>query len=216
MLILINRRLVLNKNLHLDINERHNIKMKKIKLVRDKIIAQKIDKKGLIIIHTGKGKGKSSSAFGMAIRCLGHEMKIGVIQFIKGIWETGEAKILKKFPDLCEFHAIGGGFTWETQNRAQDILLAEKAWETGRKLLQDPSISLVILDEINIVLRYNFLSVTEVLKVLKEKQPDQHIVLTGRNAPDRLIEIADLVTEMKLIKHPFREQQIKAQIGIEF
>lgn len=199
-----------------DINARHDEKMKKIKAARDKMMAQKIDKKGLIIVHTGKGKGKSSSAFGMAMRCVGHDMKVGVVQFIKGGWETGEAKLLKKFPDLCEFHAMGAGFTWETQNRAQDVALAREAWNKALEMLRDPSFSMVILDEINIVLRYDFLPLDDVLDALSNKLPDQHAVLTGRNAPDTLIEAADLVTEMTMVKHPFREQGIKAQIGVEF
>ncbi len=136
-----------------DLNTRHDEKMKKIKAARDKMMAQKIDKKGLIIVHTGKGKGKSSSAFGMAMRCVGHDMKVGVVQFIKGGWETGEAKLLKKFPDLCEFHAMGAGFTWETQNRAQDVALAREAWNKALEMMRDPSFAMVILDEINIVLR---------------------------------------------------------------
>jgi cob(I)alamin adenosyltransferase len=199
-----------------DKNARHDEKMKKIKAARDKMMAQKVDKKGLIIVHTGKGKGKSSSAFGMAMRCVGHDMKVGVVQFIKGGWETGEAKLLSKFPDLCEFHAMGAGFTWETQNRAQDIELARQAWDKAREMMRDPSYKMVILDELNIVLRYEFLPLEEVLGALAEKLPDQHVVITGRNAPDALIEAADLVTEMTLIKHPFREQGIKAQIGVEF
>lgn len=199
-----------------DLNTRHDEKMKKIKAARDKMMAQKIDKKGLIIVHTGKGKGKSSSAFGMAMRCVGHDMKVGVVQFIKGGWETGEAKLLKKFPDLCEFHAMGAGFTWETQNRAQDVALARDAFNKALEMMRDPSFAMVILDEINIVLRYHFLPLDDVLAALADKLPDQHVVLTGRNAPDTLIEAADLVTEMTMIKHPFREQGIKAQIGVEF
>lgn len=199
-----------------DLNARHDEKMKKIKAARDKMMAQKIDKKGLIIVHTGKGKGKSSSAFGMAMRCVGHDMKVGVVQFIKGGWETGEAKLLKKFPGLCEFHAMGAGFTWETQNRAQDVALAREAWNKALEMMRDPSFAMVILDEINIVLRYDFLPLDDVLAALADKLPDQHVVLTGRNAPDTLIEAADLVTEMTMIKHPFREQGIKAQIGVEF
>lgn len=199
-----------------DTNTRHDEKMKKIKAARDRMMAEKVDKKGLVIVHTGKGKGKSSSAFGMAMRCVGHDMKVGVVQFIKGGWETGEARLLAKFPDLCEFHAMGAGFTWETQNRAQDVAMARTAWDKACEMMRDPSFAMVILDELNIVLRYDFLPLDDVLAALADKLPDQHIVITGRNAPDALIEAADLVTEMTLIKHPFREQGIKAQIGVEF
>jgi cob(I)alamin adenosyltransferase len=199
-----------------DQNARHDEKMKKIKAARDRMMAEKIDKKGLVIVHTGKGKGKSSSAFGMAMRCVGHGMKVGVVQFIKGGWETGEAKLLAQFPELCEFHAMGAGFTWETQNRAQDIALARQAWEKAREMMRDPSYAMVILDELNIVLRYDFVPLDDVLAALVDKLPDQHVVITGRNAPEKLIEAADLVTEMTMVKHPFREQGIKAQIGVEF
>ena len=199
-----------------DDTTRHNQKMKRIKAARDKMMAEKTANKGLIIVHTGKGKGKSSSAFGMALRCIGHGYKIGVVQFIKGGWETGEAKVLNQFPDHCVFKAMGAGFTWETQNKEQDIALARKAWEMALEMLARPDYKMVILDELNIVLRYGFLPLEEVIEALNSKLPDQHVVITGRNAAAELIEKADLVTEMTLIKHPFREQGIKAQPGVEY
>jgi cob(I)alamin adenosyltransferase len=196
---------------------RHAMKMAKKKAARDKIMATKTADRGLIIVHTGAGKGKSSSGFGMILRCIAHEMPCAVVQFIKGAWDTGERRLIEEnFSDLCEFHAMGEGFTWETQDRARDIAMAEKGWEKAKELIRDPAIRFVLLDEINIALRYDYLNVADVVAFLQtEKPPQTHVVLTGRNAAEALIEAADLVTEMTLIKHPFRSG-IKAQKGVEF
>ncbi len=197
--------------------ERHAMKMAKKKAARDKIMATKTDKKGLIIIHTGKGKGKSSAAFGMIFRCIAHDMKCAVVQFIKGGMDCGERNlILDKFSDICEFHTMGEGFTWETQDKSRDIEMAAAAWEKAKELIRDPSNTMVLLDEINIALRYDYIDVNDVVSFLVEEKPEMtHVVLTGRNAKDDLIEIADLVTEMELVKHPFRSG-VKAQIGVEY
>jgi cob(I)alamin adenosyltransferase len=196
---------------------RHAAKMAKKKVARDKIMSGKSGEKGLIIVHTGTGKGKSSSGFGMILRCIAHGMPCAVVQFIKGAWDTGERRLLtENFGELCQFHAMGEGFTWETQDRQRDIEAARAGWEKSKQLILDPSIRLVMLDEINIALRYDYLDVEEVLKFLRdEKPPLTHVVLTGRNAKDALIEAADLVTEMTLIKHPFRSG-VKGQAGVEF
>ncbi|MEP2782897.1 MAG: cob(I)yrinic acid a,c-diamide adenosyltransferase [Pseudoruegeria sp.] len=197
--------------------ERHAMKMAKKKAARDKIMATKTDKKGLIMIHTGKGKGKSSAAFGMIFRCIAHDMKSAVVQFIKGGMECGERNlILDKFGDICEFHTMGEGFTWETQDKSRDIEMAAAAWEKAKDLIRDPSNTMVLLDEINIALRYDYIDVNDVVTFLVEEKPEMtHVVLTGRNAKEELIEIADLVTEMELVKHPFRSG-VKAQIGVEY
>ena len=196
---------------------RHAQKMAKKKAARDKIMAGKEGEKGLIIVHTGAGKGKSSSGFGMILRCIAHGMPCAVVQFIKGAWDTGERRLItENFSDLCQFHAMGEGFTWETQDKARDIAAARAGWEKAKELIRDPSIRMVLLDEINIALRYDYLDIGEVLEFLKtEKPPLTHVVLTGRNAKEELIEAADLVTEMTLVKHPFRAG-IKAQPGVEF
>jgi cob(I)alamin adenosyltransferase len=196
---------------------RHAAKMAKKKAARDKIMAAKEGEKGLIIVHTGAGKGKSSSGFGMILRCVAHGMPCAVVQFIKGAWETGERRLLTThFSDLCQFHAMGEGFTWETQDKARDIAAAQAGWEKAKALIRDPAIRMVLLDEINIALRYDYLDLAEVLEFLRtEKPPLTHVVLTGRNAAEGLIEAADLVTEMTLVKHPFRSG-IKAQVGVEF
>jgi len=196
---------------------RHTAKMAKIKAARDKIMATKQGEKGLIIVHTGAGKGKSSSGFGMVLRCIAHGMPCAVVQFIKGAWDTGERRLIEgHFADLCQFYAMGEGFTWETQDKARDIAAARKGWEKAKELIRNPDIQFVLLDEINIALRYDYLDVAEVVAFLKEEKPPlTHVVLTGRNAKDELIEIADLVTEMTLVKHPFRSG-IKAQPGVEF
>jgi cob(I)alamin adenosyltransferase len=178
-------------------------------------MAGKTGEKGLLIVHTGKGKGKSSSAFGMVMRCLGHGMKVGVVQFVKGAWDTGEARLLAKFPELCEIKTMGEGFTWETQDRARDVAAAERAWAESKRMLADESYRMVVLDEINIVLRYEYLSLDPVLETLAARPPLQHCVATGRNAPQALLDACDLATEMTLLKHPFREG-IKAQAGVEF
>lgn len=196
---------------------RHASKMAKKKAARDKIMAGKEGEKGLIIVHTGAGKGKSSSGFGMILRCVAHGMPCAVVQFIKGAWDTGERRLLTThFSDLCQFHAMGEGFTWETQDKTRDIAAAKAGWEKAKELIRDPAIRMVLLDEINIALRYDYLDLAEVLAFLaEEKPPLTHVVLTGRNAAEGLIEAADLVTEMTLVKHPFRSG-IKAQIGVEF
>ncbi|WP_380054828.1 cob(I)yrinic acid a,c-diamide adenosyltransferase [Falsihalocynthiibacter sp. SS001] len=197
--------------------DRHAMKMAKKKAARDKIMATKTDKKGLIIVHTGKGKGKSSAAFGMIFRCIAHDMKCAVVQFIKGGMSTGERDlILDKFSDTCEFYTMGEGFTWETQDKSRDIEMATAAWEKAKELIRDPENKMVLLDEINIAIRYDYIDVNDVVTFLREEKPEMtHVVLTGRNAKDELIEAADLVTEMELVKHPFRAG-IKAQIGVEF
>jgi cob(I)alamin adenosyltransferase len=192
-------------------SERHAMKMAKKKAARDKIMATKTDEKGLIVVHTGKGKGKSSAAFGMIFRHIAHGMKCGVVQFIKGGMSTGERDlILGKFSDICSFHTMGEGFTWETQDRDRDTEMAQAAWEKAKELIRDESNRMVLLDEINIALRYDYIDVNEVVTFLVEEKPAMtHVVMTGRNAKDDLIEIADLVTEMELVKHPFRS-------GVEF
>ena len=196
---------------------RHAQKMAKKKAARDKIMAGKAGEKGLIIVHTGAGKGKSSSGFGMILRCVAHGMPCAVVQFIKGAWDTGERRLLTThFSELCQFHAMGEGFTWETQDKTRDIAAAKAGWEKAKELIRNPEVRLVLLDEINIALRYDYLDLAEVLEFLRsEKPPLTHVVLTGRNAKEELIEAADLVTEMTLIKHPFRSG-IKAQAGVEF
>ncbi len=195
--------------------DRHNEKMKKKKAVRDRIMAEKTVEKGLVIVHTGKGKGKSTAAMGMVCRAIGHNMRVGVIQFIKGAWATGEKKVFDAFPDLVTMEAMGEGFTWETQDKARDIAAATKAWEAAKAMILDPEIRLVVCDEINVALRYDYIPLADVLNTLADKPADSHVVLTGRNAAEDLIEVADLVTEMTLLKHPFRSG-IKAQAGIEF
>lgn len=198
-------------------NDAHNQKMRKIKAARDKLMATKTEEKGLIIVHTGAGKGKSSSGFGMIMRCIAHQMPCAVVQFIKGTWRTGERDFLEqRFSDQCIFVVSGEGFTWETQDRSRDIAAAQAGWEKAKELIRNPDIQFVLLDEINIALRYDYLDIDEVVNfLLTEKPPMTHVVLTGRNAKDELIEAADMVTEMSLIKHPFRDG-IKAQKGIEF
>ncbi|MEO1315898.1 MAG: cob(I)yrinic acid a,c-diamide adenosyltransferase [Pseudomonadota bacterium] len=197
---------------------RYRAKMQKVAAAREKMMAEKSDRKGLVIVHTGKGKGKSSAAFGMIFRCIAHGMPSAVVQFIKGGMETGErALITERFGDLCQFYTMGEGFTWVTQDKARDKEMAGAAWEKAKDLIRDERNAMVLLDEINIALRYQYLDAGEVARFLaEEKPPMTHVVLTGRNAPDVLIEAADLVTEMALVKHPFREQGIKAQIGVEF
>jgi len=200
-----------------DPNARHATKMARKKAARDRMMAEKSGEKGLIIVHTGTGKGKSSAGFGMILRCIAHGMPCAVVQFVKGAWDTGERRLLTEhFGDLCQFHAMGEGFTWETQDRTRDIAAAENGWLKAQELIRDPAIRLVLLDEINIALRYGYLDAGEVLGFLDtEKPPLTHVVLTGRNAPDALIEAADLATEMTLVKHPFRSG-IKGQKGVEF
>jgi cob(I)alamin adenosyltransferase len=198
-----------------EINRLHREKMQRRQAARKKVLATKTEERGLLIVHTGAGKGKSTAAFGMVLRCLGHGMRVGIVQFVKGAWGTGERTVLAQFPDLVTCRAMGEGFTWDTQDRARDIAAARNAWEVGRAMLSDPSYRLVLLDELNIVLRYDYLPLDEVVAVLKAKPRDLHVVVTGRNARPELIEAADLVTEMTLVKHPFRAR-VKAQPGIEF
>ena len=195
----------------------HNKKMAKKQAARQKIMATKTDEKGLIIVHTGKGKGKSSAAFGMIFRCIAHQMPCAVVQFIKGGMHTGERDLINRtFSDICSFHTMGEGFTWETQDRDRDVAMAQAAWEKSKGLISDPKNRMVLLDEINIALRYGYVSLDEVTGFLIKHKPEQtHVVLTGRNAAPELIEVADLVTEMELIKHPFRSG-VKAQMGVEF
>jgi cob(I)alamin adenosyltransferase len=193
----------------------HAAKMKRIKEARDRMMAGKSGEKGLLIVHTGKGKGKSSSAFGMVMRCIGHGMKVGVVQYVKGAWDTGEARVLKGFPELCEIKTLGEGFTWETQDRARDVAAAERAWTESRRMLADPTYRMVVLDELNIALRNEYFPLEPVLETIAARPPLQHCVVTGRNAPQALIDAADLVTEMTMVKHPFRDG-IKAQAGVEF
>ena len=198
-----------------ELNRRHAEKMAKRKAARAKILATKTEERGLVIVHTGTGKGKSTAAFGMVMRCLGHGMRVGIVQFIKGAWDTGERHVLARFPELVTCRAMGEGFTWDTQDRARDIAAARAAWEQAKALIADPSYRLVLLDELNIVLRYDYLPIAEVVETLKGKPRDLHLVITGRNAKPELIELADLVTEMMMVKHPFRSG-VKAQKGIEF
>ena len=198
-------------------DDRHRQKMQKIKAARDRMLAERQGEKGLIIVHTGPGKGKSSSGFGMILRCVAHGMPCAVVQFIKGAWDTGERRLLTShFPDLCQFHAMGEGFTWETQDKARDIAAARAGWDKAKELIRDETIRMVLLDEINIALRYEYLDVAEVVAFLRDEKPAMtHVVLTGRNAKPEVIDLADLVTEMTAVKHPFRAG-IKAQAGVEF
>jgi cob(I)alamin adenosyltransferase len=194
---------------------RHKAKMAKRKAVQDAEVAGKTLEKGLLIVNTGPGKGKSTAAFGLILRALGHGWRIGVVQFIKGAWSTGERKALEAFGDQVSWHSMGEGFTWETQDKARDIAAATRAFDKARELMADESIRLLVLDELNIALRYDYLPLAEVVAVLQARRPDLHIVVTGRNAKPELIEAADLVTEMTLVKHHFAAG-VKAQEGIEF
>src|SRR3984893_10626701 len=197
-----------------EINRLHREKMARRQAARRKVLATKTEERGLLIVHTGAGKGKSTAAFGMVLRCLGHGMRVGIVQFVKGAWGTGERTVLARFPDLVTCRAMGEGFTWDTQDRARDIDAAGAAWELAKVMIADPSYRVVLLDELNIVLRYGYLPLDEVVATLKAKPRDLHVVVTGRNAPPELIEAADLATEMTLVKHPFRTRD-KAQSGIE-
>ena len=198
-----------------EINQRHAEKMANKKAAREKILATKTVEKGLIMVHTGKGKGKSTAAMGLAVRAIGNGMRVGIVQFVKGAWKTGERAVLERFPELCTIKAMGEGFTWDTQDRQRDIDAAHAAWDMAMAMINDPSYKMVILDELNIVLRYEYLPLDDVVDVLKGKRKDLHVVVTGRNAKKPLLEIADLVTEMEQVKHPFRDG-VKAQVGIEF
>lgn len=191
-------------------------KMQRRKEVQDQRVAQASKEKGLIIVNTGNGKGKTTAALGMVIRSLGHGYKVAIVQFIKGAWEPAEKAILEQWSQQLVFRAMGEGFTWETQDKERDMEKAKQAWQTALTYLKNPEFKLVLLDEINIALKLGYLSLEDVLTGLQEKPEDCHVILTGRGAPNQLIEAADLVTEMKLVKHPFREQGIKAQAGIEY
>lgn len=196
--------------------EQHRLKMQRRKEVQDQRIADRTREKGLIIVNTGNGKGKTTAALGMVLRSLGHGYKVAIIQFIKGAWEPAEKAAFAPWGDQIEFHAMGEGFTWETQDRDRDILHATAAWEKARSFIENPEFRLVLLDEVNIALKLGYLEVETVLAGLDQKSEDSHVILTGRGAPNALLDRADLVTEMTLVKHPFREQGIKAQPGIEF
>lgn len=197
-------------------DEQHSAKMKKKQAAHEKIMASKTQEKGLLIVHTGKGKGKTTAALGMVVRMIGHGKKVGIVQFVKGAMTTGEKAVFDAFPDNVELKPMGEGFTWDTQDRARDIALAREAWEEVKRMIADPSYDMVLADELNIVLRYDYLPLSEVLEAVTARAPMKHVVITGRNAKGELIEAADLVTEMTLIKHPFRDQGVKAQLGIEF
>jgi cob(I)alamin adenosyltransferase len=195
--------------------ERHRAKMAKRKAVQDAEVAEKTVEKGLLIVHTGAGKGKSTAAFGLALRMLGRGHRVGVVQFIKGAWHTAERDALAKFGEQVSWHTMGEGFTWETQDLARDIAAAERAWAKSQELMADPSFGLVILDELNIALRYEYLDLAKVVAALRDRRGGLHVVVTGRNAKPDLIAAADLVTEMSLVKHHFAAG-VKAQPGIEF
>ena len=204
-----------------EVNARANEKARKRKAARDKMLADKTKEKGLLIVHTGKGKGKSTAAFGLVFRALGNGMRVGIVQYVKGKWETGERTALDKFSDQVTIKAMGEGFTWDTQDRARDIAAAKSAWEKSKEMIEacrssDRPYDMIVLDELNIVLRYDYLPLEEVVAVLDNRPEMLHVVVTGRNAKPELIEAADLVTEMTQVKHPFREQGVKAQVGIEF
>ncbi|MFZ1886020.1 MAG: cob(I)yrinic acid a,c-diamide adenosyltransferase [Rhodoplanes sp.] len=195
--------------------ERHRAKMAKRKAVQDAEVAEKTHEKGLLIVHTGPGKGKSTAAFGLALRMLGRGHRVGVVQFIKGAWHSAERDALEKFGEQVSWHTMGEGFTWETQDRQRDIAAAERAWAKAQELMADPSFGLIILDELNVALRYDYLPLTAVIAALQARRPGLHVVVTGRNAKAELIEAADLVTEMTVVKHHFAAG-VKAQPGIEF
>ena len=199
---------------------RANEKSRKRKAARDKILATKTLEKGLLMVHTGKGKGKSTAAFGLVARALGNGLRVGVVQYVKGKWETGERGVLEHFPDQITIRTMGEGFTWETQDKARDIRAAQNAWEVSKEMIEasrgpEPAYDMIVLDELNIVLRYDYLPIDEVVEVLSNRPDDLHIVVTGRNAKDELIEAADMVTEMTMVKHHFKAG-VKAQKGIEF
>lgn len=195
--------------------ERHRAKMAHRKAVQDAEVASKTIEKGLLIVHTGSGKGKSTAAFGLVLRMVGHGRKTAVVQFVKGAWSTGERKVLEGFGALVEWHTMGEGFTWETQDRARDIADCRRAWDRAKELMRDPDLALLVLDELNIALRYDYLPLDDVLEELRDRRPDLHVVVTGRNAKPPLIQAADLVTEMTVVKHHFAAG-VKAQPGIEF
>ena len=194
---------------------RHAARMRKRKAVQDEEVAAKTRTKGLLLVHTGPGKGKTTAAMGLALRMLGRGRSVAIVQFIKGAWSTGERMAFARFDDLLTWHSMGEGFTWETQDRARDVAKAREAWDEVKRMIADPSYRMVVADELNIVLRYDYLRLDDVLEVLAARDPMKHVIVTGRNAPQPLIEAADLVTEMEAVKHPFRSG-VKAQAGIEF
>lgn len=197
-------------------SESHRLRMQRRKEVQDQRVGDRSVEKGLVIVTTGHGKGKTTAALGLVLRSLGHGEQVAVVQFIKGAWQPGEALALQRFGEQIRWHALGEGFTWETQDRDRDIALVEQAWEQGLIYLRDPSIHLVMLDEVNVAMKLGYLALDRVLDGVRERPEGTHVVLTGRGAPEGLIEAADLVTEMTLVRHPFREQGVKAQRGIEF
>ncbi len=190
-------------------------KKRKQKTARDKILARKTREKGLLMVHTGKGKGKTTAAMGLVMRALGHGMKVGIVQFVKGKWETGERVVLEKFADQITIAVMGEGFSWDSQDRQRDIAAAKAAWAVAQEMIADPAYDLILLDELNIVLRYHHLPIADVVAALTARRPDLHVVVTGRNAKPELIEAADMVTDMTMVKHHFRDD-VKAQTGIEF
>ena len=198
-----------------DLDRRHAEKMAKRKVARDKMLAGKTIEKGLLIVHTGLGKGKSTAAFGLVMRAIGHGMRVGVVQFTKGKWTSGERFVLDRFPDQVTLRVMGEGFTWETQDRQRDIAAANAAWAMAQDLLADPSYGMILLDELNIALRYDYLEIEAVVAHLSARRPDLHVIVTGRHAKPAMMDAADLVTEMLAVKHPFRAG-VKAQKGIEF
>lgn len=196
------------------VDDRHKARMQRKKEVVDSKIAEATTEKGLILINTGNGKGKSSSGFGMVARALGHGMRVGIVQFIKGSYQTGEEAFFRRFPDEVSYHVMGEGFTWETQDKERDIAAASAAWEKVVEMLRDPTVDLILLDELNIALKYKYLDLAQVMRDLQARPAMQHVVITGRGAPAELIAIADTVTDMGVVKHAF-EAGIKAQKGIE-
>ena len=190
-------------------------KKRKQKAARDKILARKTKEKGLLMVHTGKGKGKTTAAMGLVMRALGHGKRVGIVQFVKGKWETGERAVLEKFADQITIAVMGEGFSWDSQDRQRDIAAAQAAWARAQEMIADPTYDLILLDELNIVLRYDHLPIDEVVAALEMRRPDLHIIVTGRNAKPELIEAADMVTDMTMVKHHFRDD-VKAQVGIEF
>ncbi|MGB3199901.1 MAG: cob(I)yrinic acid a,c-diamide adenosyltransferase [Nodosilinea sp.] len=197
-------------------DEQYRRKMQRRQEVQQQRIADRTVEKGLVIVHTGNGKGKTTAALGMVLRSIGHGYKVAIVQFIKGAWEPAEKAVMERFGDQLSFHAMGEGFTWDTQDRDRDTRTAQAAWETALSYIRNPEVKTILLDEVNIALKHGFLTVEQVLAGLAEKPEMTHVILTGRGAPQALIDQADLVTEMTLIKHPFREQGVKAQPGIEY
>ena len=197
-------------------DDQYRRKMQRRQEVQQQRIADRTVEKGLVIVHTGNGKGKTTAALGMVLRSLGHGYRVAIVQFIKGAWEPAEKAVMERFGDQLSFHAMGEGFTWDTQDRDRDTQTAQAAWDTALSYIRNPEVKTILLDEVNIALKHGFLSVEQVLAGLAEKPEMTHVILTGRGAPQALIDQADLVTEMTLIKHPFREQGVKAQAGIEY